>query len=1156
MRPRSHRSEILDSSSGKNATLCRFWLSLFDTGRLNLWLVACTLAVVGPCMLAAEAPADNGIDFFETRIRPILVEHCYECHSARSKSLKGGLLLDTRAGLLMGGDSGPAVVPRAANQSLLVEAIRRQSFEMPPKGKLPDEVIADFVQWIEIGAPDPRDEKPRTGTAAETWQDSLARRSRHWCWQPVRNPLATAAGGTLSSHHPVDRFILAKLEEHGLVAAPAADRRTLIRRLKFVLLGIPPTRDEIDAFLNDPASDDQAWAGLVDRFLASPAFGERWARHWMDVVRYAETHGSEKDAAIPKAWRYRDYLIRAFNTDVPYNRFVREHIAGDLPEHARWNDDLGINEAMLGTAWLRMTEFYHSPVDVKNEEVAVIDNLIDTFGKAFQAQTLACARCHNHKFDAISSRDYYALYGIFASSRQGMLIADRPEMFHEYDEHLRELKRKMRPLLARIWREQIASWPEAIGGALRQGDGVVDDPAASLQGEPSQSWLATLKPENPFPPQHALHPLSELVRLGQEGKLSESFSDRWDDVSRRMMSHIQKAEAAPEQRYEVFADLRGGDLSRWYGRGPGFREPRCSAPGDFTVQICGEGSVSAILPAGVYSHLISERHGGSLRSPDFTIQSRFVSALVAGERDSRLRLVIENFQGDAILFAPAMPRLKDYGTPRWVRLPIRSHWLGRRAYLELLGRDDVPYVDFIGKDKPGMDRPSDGRSSSGLVQVVFHDGDVDGPRLPFVWDSAFWNRGANSVDDVVGRFVDGVVASVDTWETGECNDRQTRLLNSLLEAGQLDHGQEGRPELAALLDRYRALEQRIPIARRVSGVMDEGPGQNAAFFPRGNHRSPGAPVRRRYLEVLGSTDETFVTGSGSGRRELAEQIASRENPLTARVMVNRIWHWTFGRGVVSSVDNFGSMGDRPTHPELLDSLAAYFMENGWSVKGTIRLLVTSRDFRARSEASPGAAAADPKNRLLQHANLRRLDAEAIRDAMLATAGTLDRKMFGPAVPVWLAESHVSNRKPKNGPLDGDGRRSIYIEVRRNNPYAFFDVFDRPKPTLTTGRRDVTNVPAQSLTMLNDPFVVQQAEAWAKSLVPSVSDDSPGIIISTMYETAFGRLPSEREIDRARMFLTVQASSYDIPGGNVFDDPRPLIDFAHALLNHKEFIYIR
>lgn len=1105
------------------------------------------------CTAAGNAPAqgDPGIEFFERKIRPALIEHCHECHSAEAENPKGRLLLDSRAGLLKGGESGRAVVPGQVSKSLLIEAIRRQSFEMPPSGKLPDAIISDFVKWIEMGAPIPRDDHPQGGTG--TWQEQLSRRSRHWSWQPMRRTALPAVAGADKSSHPVDRFILAKLAEGGLVQAPLADRRTLLRRLHFVLLGTPPTPSEVNRFITDRRTDDEVWQQVVDRLLATPAFGERWARHWMDVVRYAETHGSEHDAVLPKSWRYRDYLIRAFNEDLPYDSFVREHLAGDIPSNARWNDDLRINEAALATAWLRMTEFYHSPVDVKNEEAAVVENLIDTFGKAFQAQTLACARCHDHKFDPVSDEDYYALYGVFTSSRQGMLIVDRPEIFHEHDEEIRSIKRNIRRLLAAVWRQQIVAWPSAIKNALKE-LAREHKQNESSHGKPDP-WIAILKPSRAFSIEHALYPLAELGRIW---KSDDSWAGEWLTTQQRMKAALPSVSLRED--YEIFADLRGDDLSDWHGRGPGFANLACAPAGAFALHHEGDQVVAGILPAGVYSHLVSQRQGGSLRSPGFTLGSSFVSALVMGEDDSRLRLVIENFQGDTILFAPAMPRLKAYRTPRWVRLPIRKQWFGRRAYLELLGRDDDPYIGIIGKETPGMERPSDGRSSCGLLQVVLHD-DGQSPRLAPAWDPLLCDAVNTTVDEILTQFRATVGAAIEAWEKETPNDRQARLLDALLQAGHLQNAVAGQTELAALVDRYRQLEEQIPVPRRVPAMMDEGAGQDVAFFPRGNHRTPGASIGRRYLEVLGSDSRSFLSDGGSGRNQLAKEIASHDNPLTARVMVNRLWHWTFGRGIVSTVDNFGSMGKPPTHPELLDYLATRFVDHGWSIKDTIRLLVTSRTFRIRSDAAVEAMEMDPQNKLLQHAHLRRLDGEAIRDSILTVSGSLNNKMFGPAVPVWLSDSHVSNHKPKNGPLDGNGRRSIYIEVRRNNPYAFFHVFNRPKPTHATGARDVTTVPAQSLTLLNDPFVINQAEKWACLLIQERGHRSLEDVVSAMYEQVFARPASSVEVSRVQEFLRDQATTYGldiqaVDEGKGFDDPRPLRDLAHALLNHKEFLYVQ
>jgi cytochrome c553 len=380
---------------------------------------ATMLSLGGVLLLsAAESPKPSPaqLEFFEQRIRPMLVNECYECHGAKKQ--KGGLRLDSRDALLKGGDTGPGIIPGNAAKSLIIQTIRHElpETEMPKdRPKLSDRVIADFVAWVNQGAPDPRDKPPGEQDAVAGWEATFAARKDWWSFKPVQKFAPPAVRDTKWSAHPVDRFLLARMEDRGLAPVTNADRATLIRRVTFALIGLPPTPAEVRAFVEDTSLD--AYVKLVDRLLASPRFGERWARHWMDLVRFAETHGSEGDAELPNAWRYRDYLIRAFNDDVPWDQLIREHIAGDVMPQPRWNKAEQFNESLLGAAHLRLVEHGFNPVDTRDEQIKTIDNQIDVISKAFQGLTTSCARCHDHKFDPISARDYYALQGVLASVR-------------------------------------------------------------------------------------------------------------------------------------------------------------------------------------------------------------------------------------------------------------------------------------------------------------------------------------------------------------------------------------------------------------------------------------------------------------------------------------------------------------------------------------------------------------------------------------------------------------------------------------------------------------------------------------------------------------------------------------------------------------------
>ncbi|MBA3938644.1 MAG: DUF1549 domain-containing protein, partial [Planctomycetes bacterium] len=418
--------------------------------------VATRLALLLPLLAlalparAADSAAD--LEFFESKVRPILAGSCYKCHSQKSEKLKGGLYVDSRAGLITGGDTAPAIVPGNPAKSLLIEAVAytNPDLQMPPKTRLSAQQIADLTAWVQRGAPWPAEAAPTTADAGlKKPFDIAGRKKEWWAWQPIAAPTAPAVADAAWCHGDIDRFILAKLQEEHLQPAPAADRRTLIRRLSFDLIGLPPTPAEVEAFVADPGA--RAVADVVDRLLASPRFGERWGRHWLDLVRYADSRGHEFDYAIPNAWQYRDYVIRAFNADLPYDRFLTEQIAGDLLPQPRTNPDQGFNESVLGTGFWLLGEGVHSPVDIRQDQADRVDNMIDVLGKTFMGLTIACARCHDHKFDAIAAKDYYALAGMIESStyRQVRFETDLPH--RAIADQLQRLRREHGPAIAKAF---------------------------------------------------------------------------------------------------------------------------------------------------------------------------------------------------------------------------------------------------------------------------------------------------------------------------------------------------------------------------------------------------------------------------------------------------------------------------------------------------------------------------------------------------------------------------------------------------------------------------------------------------------------------------------------------------------------------------------
>jgi len=991
---------------------------------------------------------------------------------------------------------------------------------------------------------------------------TLHGKSPAWPFGAIVRPVVPRSSP--AAENPIDAFLAARWRQDSLRPAGTATPRELARRLHFILTGLPPAPGDLEAFVKEcstagsPAlplsngvaggklgkreSGRAAIERLVDRLLASPHFGERFARHWMDVVRYADTHGTEHDAWLPHAWRYRDWLIRAFNSDLPYDQFVREHLAGDLLENPRWSRDFAQNESLLATAWWRLVEFNQTPVDVKGEEVIVVDNQIDALSKAFLGLTVSCARCHDHKFDPISQRDFHGLYSILASTRTSMRVLDPPEKLHAADAGLATLKSEARSALAATWKKQVDLWPSAIASALAARSSPTGEPSRGddTEGTASQRWRAAFAAV-----ESSKSPLAPLLSVLRDEATGMARPGR--DLS------IAPADAP---RSVVFADFTNGSDGGWFATG-GFARP--ATAGDFVVATAGSNFLAAIYPSGRFSHLLSDKHAGTFRSPNFIVTNKFISALATGDNNARLRLVIENFQGDSLLFTQVTPRLTNRAALRWVTLPIRDNWPGRRAYLELVPRDDMPYVGIV---KDAAKLAPDGRSAAGIAKVVFHDSarppeppawppELDAARRSFSTPGPVGGerRGetatpsGNTRPTFASAFTAAARRAVEAWQAGTCDDAQANFLNGLLHLGLLENSAGASLTLRALMAGYRELESSVPIPVRAVAVSDEAPGFDERLFPRGNHHQPAAPEPRHFLSALGAAP---YRSAGSGRRELAEDVA--RSPLAARVMVNRLWHHVFGAGLVRTTDNFGKLGERPSHPELLEWLAAEFLARGGSVKTLLKLMLTSEAFALSCDVPPGAAARDPDNRLLSHANHRRLDAESLRDALLAASGRLDRTVFGPGVPVTVPPGQRDDYTPNDGPLDGLGRRSLYLEMRRNHPSPFLVAFDQPRPASPAGRRETTNLPAQALTLLNDPFVVQQASLFAQRALAHTDDavSRAGMI----YATALGRPATEDELKRSVQFIERQTAAHNGDGAKAWRD------LAHAVFNLKEFLWLR
>ena len=1070
------------------------------------------ISLVLPLLLWVPASGSEAdLEHFEKSVRPLLVEQCYACHSSEAPSIFANLRLDSRGAILEGGDSGPAVVPGDAAASLLVQAVRGEAkVPMPPTGRLQDRQIAALEAWVAAGAPWPDEEAAGLPDASEEF-DLDRRRQEHWAWQPVVPTNPPDVQDEDWARTDVDRFVLARLEEHGLQPAPPADRYTLLRRLSFALTGLPPARKQIEEFLADDSP--RAVEIVVERLLSSPHFGERWARHWMDLVRYTESHGSEGDPDIPDAWRYRDYLIRAFNDDIPYDQLVREHLAGDLLPEPRINRELGLNESLLGTAHYRMIEHGFQPVDPWEDRVKWTDNQVDVFSKAFQGLTVSCARCHDHKFDAISQRDYYALFGVFSGARPVQRAVDTQDLLDRNLDGLVSTKAAIRNELASIWAEVAANLPVRM-----------------LRGDPTVSRALEAAACDP---DSVLYPWFDLADRPEAGVQSG-----WDRIARGWDRQRSLRQGFNEERFQKIWNLSAG-AHGWKRLGTGMVQG-VSPAGEFSVLPAGERIVEGIYPSGVHSGLLSRRHNGVLQTPRFTIDSDYVSFLVQGSGLSVVRLIVENYAvpRGGIYWQRYSPKSDE---PRWAGWDT-TFWKGFSAYLEFATVQDATNFLLDSEDAAKNPKPkpsSDGRSHFGAVAVAFHDDDVYPkdlePAIEFLLDG----QSPDSRDSLARLYADRLLVAIGAWRDGSVSAAGAAYLDFFVRNRILPSSTGLSDRLDRLVAQYRALEDEVPVYRRVPSVLEEA-GPDQPLLVRGNHNDRGEPVARRYLAALGSQpyDDPEMT-----RLRLAEEVTNPRNPLTSRVIVNRVWRHLFGRGLVATVDNFGRVGSPPSHPGLLNYLADQFVRNDWSVKQLIQSLVLTSTYQLASDASPLAAQLDPGNELLQHMPVRRLEGEVIRDALLTVSGRLDSRLLGPSINVYYAFAKGKTKGDREkGPVDGDGRRSIYQEVRRNAHNPFLEVFDQPKPSSTRGHRDVTNVPAQSLTMLNSPLVVAQAERWGEDL--AIRKESASHTVRTMFLDALGRPPGPLELDRSLGYLGKGPSS------------EAWSDLAHALFNLKEFIYVR
>jgi cytochrome c553 len=1001
-----------------------------------------------PALVTAAGLSPDQSAFFESRIRPVLASSCYDCHGPEKQ--KGGLRVDWRDALLKGGDSGPAIVPGNPDDSLLIKAISGQHPElrMPENADpLPALAIENLRSWIRDGAPDPRTQ-PSTNSGSD-WSAAFALRRQWWCWQPLQNPSPPESSGSL---HPIDRFLRKPMQDADLTPAPTADPGSLIRRASFVLTGLPPSPAETESFLTawkDESSRPATWAALIDRFLQSPAFGERWARHWMDWTRYADSHGSEGDPAVPYAWQYRDYLIRALNDDIPYFQLLREHLAGDLmpPRPGR---NPAINEAAIGPAHLRMVFHGFTPTDALDEFVTFTDNQVDVVSKAFLGLTVSCARCHHHKFDAISQEDYYAMFGVFANSRPGIIDAST---------------NTAQPSLAAELHQQKA----AILSSVLEGWSSLADPAAALA-----NWEPADDNQRKAAAADGLGPLGPWLQLRDIPP--DAMATAWSDLQKRQREAIDRQQAHQSAPARFRWTPGGHTQDKVFTHGPGLTTH--SRETLFTITDPPQNPPIQLRPDGRFSDSLSRRHRGIFQSARFKSEGGRLWVRACG-RNASLRFVVHHYPRAGLIY----PKTGlDHDEPRWISFDM-DYWKGETVYVEAVTNPDHPAETAGGE-----------RAWFGISEILYpQDAATTPPAAPDILTLLLKGPAPRSRGELLDRYRDALRILFAQLSRQPASPEAAAFLNFACRSGLLPLPADALAATTRKIAALRETENSIPEPVRVPGVL-EADAADWTLYTRGDIRKPSQPVPRAFLSAL---DPSPWNPKDSGRRELADSIASKGRPLALRVIANRLWHHCFGRGIVPTTDNFGKLGELPSHPELLDWLAGELDRNSGSLKATLRTIVTSHAFMASSAPSAEASERDPQDRLLSHWPLRRLEAEAIRDSMLTMTGRLTTG-GGPG-------------QDGSSPV-----RSVYVRVIRNALDPFLTAFDAPVPSSTRGNRDSTSVPAQALTLMNSQQVQSWAADWANRIAAAHKD--PPSQIRQLFLEAFQREPSPQEAAESLAWL--------------------------------------
>lgn len=921
----------------------------------------------------SAAPTDDPAAFFEKQVRPVLIANCAKCHSPKAKMAE--LDLTTAAGFAHGGESGPLINKDKPAESRLLKVIGYEDkLKMPPAGKLKAEEIAALTAWVEMGAPWPNAKAETVAAGAakpanRSTREFTEEEKRFWAFQPMARSVVPKVKHAAWVKTPIDAFILAKLEEKKLQPAPPATKLTLLRRATYDLTGLPPTEAEIRDFLAD--NTPQAFEKVVERLLNSPRYGEKWGRHWLDVARYADSTGNDEDHRYPHAWRYRDYVIEAFNRDLPYDQFVREQIAGDLvpaPDGQEVN-----RRGIIATGFLALGAKAIAQQDKKKMLYDVYDEQVEVTSKAFLGLTLACARCHNHKFDPLLTKDYYAMTGIFASTRS----FSKPMAF--VSESL------TKPLVTKA--------------------------EYSRYQEDLQAHQAAEK----------------KLRFELEEIIDRRKQVRSTALKMRLADYMLAARQVYRDNAETVATANARGL-------------------------------------------------------DPKILQQWVDYLKPGDRP-RQHLLEWDEAKDPAAAAQAYQQRFSERLAKW--LPKVEEWRAK-------------YEKALAEDKPLPDKPDFVEGEDRFFHEVY-----------------LVKKGPLSID-----YTDEHKLAPAEWP-------EVQRLKKELEELKKKPPQE--PEMAC------AVEDGDPVAQQV--------------FIRGDFHNPGEDAPKATPAILALHTKQLPFGQGSGRRELAEWMTQPEHPLTARVMANRLWQWHFGEGLVRTPDNFGVMGERPTHPELLDYLAREFVRQGWSIKAMHRLLMLSSAYQTTSEVVPQSLAADPENRLFSRFPRRRLSVEEMRDGLLAIDGTIDLTMGG-TLQTGKGTDDENDAKRLSLNPEKIKRRSVYVPLRRANLPTLLNLFDFGDATAMAGKRQLTNVATQALFWMNSEFLTERSRNLAQALLADKTLDAAARL-RTAYLKILNRHASEDDIAKALAYV----ASFKQKFAGEAAELQAWQSLCRVLMASNEFIYV-